>query len=207
MNAPTSNTPYSQSATLAEKLLAHEEATLRAYTQVTNPEPSGRWAKPSPPQDPATMYPRIAGGPWGAGPQLPDEPPFPEDINYVEVCGTAEEVERAAAILKVAASVVSSPGSDEAGCPLPHPATTASPLAPSEDWPPGPSPEVTPLTSATDSTSFCGSTGPSSFTLADQQLAAPLVDAKPSRDCRTDRVELRRGGAAPFSRPSFRRVG
>ena len=91
---PTSNTPYQQEVSQSEraKLLREErEAGSRvAYTRITDPEPSGRWAKPDQINGATAVvdYPRIAGGPWGGGPQVPEEPPLGDfDVSYVEPCG------------------------------------------------------------------------------------------------------------------------
>jgi hypothetical protein len=199
--APTSNTPLSQEASREEKAaILKVEAdrainTLRAMSSVLDPPAGGRFAKPSPPVDPAKLYaPLPASSPWHSDP-VPNEEPLGFSVEDMPVMGEPFEVERAAAILEHSAATVSPPQgqSDEAGSSLPPPAMAdlASPLLGSA---PGPSPA--PLSSderATDPP--LGSSDPSFF--GDQQLAAPLVDAAPRAD--------RRDGAALSSRGSITR--
>jgi hypothetical protein len=128
--APTSNTPLSQEASREEKAaILKVEAdrainTLRAMSSVLDPPAGGRFAKPSPPVDPAKLYaPLPASSPWHSDP-VPNEEPLGFSVEDMPVMGEPFEVERAAAILEHSAATVSPPQgqSDEAGSSLPPPA-------------------------------------------------------------------------------------
>jgi hypothetical protein len=129
--APTSNTPFSNPTTQRDRAAVLREAdrainTRVAYGEVIDPQPSGRWKKPSPPLDPATLYPRLPpNSPWHSDP-VPDEEPLGFSVEEMPVMGEPWEAERCAAILEVAAGPP--PDSAEAG--TSSPATTAdlSPL-------------------------------------------------------------------------------
>ena len=98
-------TPYSQEASREEKARILREAdrainTRAAITSLLDPTLSGRFAKTvaadfTVGRDPAVNYPRLPGGPWGGGPQVPEEPPLGIDVSYVEPCGEPFEAERA----------------------------------------------------------------------------------------------------------------
>jgi hypothetical protein len=226
--APTSNTPYSQEASREEKAAILREAdrainTRVAYGKVIDPEAGGRFAKEAKAdftvgRDEVVSYPRLpAGGPWGGGPQVPEEPPFSVDISYVEPCGEPFEAERAAAILEASAehsaATVSPPvrQSDEAGFSHLFPpamADLASPLLGSAN--------SAPLTSSVASVAVgceVGGADPSSSlgsgpraSSEGQQLAAPSVDAAvASVAADANRAEHVRGGAALSSRGSMTR--
>ena len=171
--SPTSRTDFDNPASQeerAEVLKADTANTRVAYGDVVDPLPQGRWKKPSPPQDPTTLYPRIASGPWGSGPQVPDEPPLGIDVSYVEPCGEPFEQERAAEIAAAGSGYSSLPSDSEADL--------ASPLLGSAPGP-SPVPEVSsPLSSddsATDPTpsSSRGSTAGLSSSSDQRQLAHP----------------------------------
>jgi hypothetical protein len=206
MNSRTTDITFSQSASAEEKaaILQNEKRlnTRAAMQAVLDPTLAGRFAKEAKADftvgnSPTVEYPKLPdGSPWRQQ-QPPPEEPFGIDIQYVEPCGTPAEIERAAAILSATecsaeaspASSSSQQGQSEADLP---------PLLRSADPAPTIAASSAPGVVGADPT--LGSTGPSSVTLADQQLAAPSVDAEP-------RVEHRRGGAALSSKPSFRRIG
>jgi hypothetical protein len=114
MNAPPTKQPFNSPASQEERsrilqeqarVIAEQEArsagTRSAYNNIVDPLPSGRWSKPSRGNDPAQLYPILpASSPWHHDP-VPNEEPFGVDINYVEPCGTHEEIARS---LSVAAS-------------------------------------------------------------------------------------------------------
>jgi hypothetical protein len=101
--APTSNTPFSQSASPEEKaaILQNEKRlnTRAAMQAVLDPSLAGRFAKEAKAdftvgRDPTVEYPKLPeGSPWRQQ-QPPNEEPFGIDIQYVEPCGTDAEVER-----------------------------------------------------------------------------------------------------------------
>jgi hypothetical protein len=177
--------------------------TRSALTEVLTPAPSGRFAPQSKPdftvgRDERVDYPRIPSGPWGSGPQVPDEPALGFSVDDLEPCGEPFEQERA--YLQSAATSLSSGDGELAGSQLPPPAVAAS-LSSTAGPAEGPSPapeESSPLSSddsATDPT--LSSRGSGSIITPNRQLAAPLVDAEASRKRDTPREELRRGGAVP----------
>jgi hypothetical protein len=91
-------------ASRAERALAVEQERLArltntrvAYGDVVDPPATGRWAKPARPDDPSKLYPWLPGGSQYAGPQVGVEEPFGIDIQYVEPCGTEEEIARSIA--------------------------------------------------------------------------------------------------------------
>jgi hypothetical protein len=191
--SPTSRVPFQQEASREEKVkLLREDRTAGtrvAYNNIVSPEPSGRWAKPSRSEDPATLYPRLpSSSPWHRDP-IPDEPAFGIDIEAVEPCGTDAEIERAAQLLFAELAEPPPLGNVADLPPLLRSAMGPSPL-----------PEVTsPLSSddsATDPTSSLGSDP--SFT-PDQQLAQPSTTDAPK-----DVVSVKRAGAGSLS---WRRLG
>jgi hypothetical protein len=203
---PTSNTPYSQEATLAERLVALEEerlaGTRSAYTNITNPEPSGRWKKPAQPSDPSKLYPPIPGGPWGSGPQVPDEPPLGFSVNDLEPCGELHELQRSAATDNLQGG-----SCGEAGYSSPATAADLPPLLGLAEGP-SPMPEATSPVGSDDSATdpTLGSSDPS--LLRDQQLG-PSSDTLADHVCegkRDARVEpaVSRKGSFP---KSWRRLG
>jgi hypothetical protein len=158
--APTSNTPYSTEASREEKaaIIQNEKRlnTRAAMQAVLDPTLAGRFAKSAKAdftvgRDEAVHYPRIAGGPWGSGPQVPDEPALGYSVEEMEVV----EAERAAAIAEVAAE-----DSAEAG--TSSPATTA---------------DLPPLLGSANS---AGSSLPSAPQLPDVAAATARPFSKPS---------------------------
>jgi hypothetical protein len=213
MNTRTTDLAFSQSASPEEKaaILQNEKRlnTRAAMQAVLDPSLSGRFAKEAKAdftvgRDPVVNYPRLpAGNPWSQL-QPPDEPALGIDIQYVEPCGTLEEIERS-----LTAGVFSSLGT-EAGSSLPPPATTASPEAS-----PGSADLAASPPSATSSPPLdvaaarpvtppfsLGSDPP--FT-PDQQLATPPTDAASAHSEGANRAEHVRGGAALSSRGSMTR--
>jgi hypothetical protein len=86
--------------------------TLREMHAVISPEAGGRFAKPSPPVDPAKLYaPLPASSPWHCDP-VPDEEPLGFSVEEMPVMGEPWEAERAAAIADSVAA--SSPATDTA---------------------------------------------------------------------------------------------
>ena len=211
--SPPSRTSFDNPTSQSERAAILRERdrainTRVAYGDVVDPLPQGRWKKPAQPSDPTKLYPPMpASSPWACDP-VGLEPPFPGDIGYVEVCGTDAEIAQAAAILSAATDNLQGGSCADAGNSSPAVAANLSPLLGLAEGP-SPTPEATsPVGSdsrATDPT--FGSTDPSASSFAeDQDLAAPPVDAETSREGETPRVELRRGGAAPFS-SGWRRIG
>jgi hypothetical protein len=110
MNSRTTDRPFDNPTSQSERAaILKVEAdrainSLRAQTEVLTPSGGGRFARAlgqyTIGSEEVPNYPG-ASAPW-SGPQVGLEPPFPEDINYVEVCGTPAEVERAAAIAAAA---------------------------------------------------------------------------------------------------------
>lgn len=142
MNTRTTDHGFDNQTTQADRARILREAdrainTRAAISAVLDPSLGGRFAKEAKAdftvgRDPVVSYPRLpANGPWGAGPQVGEEPPFPEDISYVPPCGEPHEAEAATRLLLSveAAEVFSSLGT-EAGSQLPPPATAADPLPP-----------------------------------------------------------------------------
>jgi hypothetical protein len=111
MNTRTTDIPFSN-PTRDEKLRVLEELrrtnTRSAYTGVTSPVAGGRFAKVlgecTVGSQQVPNYP-AANSPW-SGPQVGLEPPFPEDIQYVEPCGTPEEIAKAAQLLSASSPSV-----------------------------------------------------------------------------------------------------
>jgi hypothetical protein len=177
-------------ASRAERALAVEEERLArltntrvAYGDVVDPPATGRWAKPQQNPDPSRLYPmQPPTSPWSQDVGL--EPPYPGDINYVEVCGTDEEAERAANLLAAAAGLLGDSGTD-----------VDPPSSDSADQPPDPLP-VAPLGSG--SLSSTAAEAPISFTW---QAPDPLPDAADASVGRSDRRDERRGsGSTPWRR-------
>ena len=207
---PTSNTPYQQEVSQSEraKLLREErEAGSRvAYTRITDPEPSGRWAKPDQINGATAVvdYPRIAGGPWGGGPQVPEEPPLGIDVSYVEPCGEPFEQERAAEIAAVAEPV--GPAADSlAGVSSPS-AIAADPSGFTEGLATSASTSLSAVATAPQVEADPSSLGPNPPPSSGGQLAAPPADAASAHSEGANRAEHRRGGAALSSR-GWRRIG
>jgi hypothetical protein len=207
-NRPT-DLPFSQEISQAERaeLLRQDRGATRSdYTRVTSPEPTGRWAKPDQINGatPVVDYPRIAGGPWGTGPQVPEEPPLGIDVSYVEPCGEPWEAERAY-LLSAAASLSS--GDGDAGSSSPAPAADLSPLLGSAD--PAPTTDTVPASErqvGADPT-LGSNPDPSASSFAEDRQLGPLPshpDSAPER--RAVSVDRDRGSGSPFSRP-WRRIG
>jgi hypothetical protein len=104
--APTSKQAFSNPTTQSERAAILKEAdrainTLRAQTNITDPVAGGRWSRIKGEytvgSEQVPNYPG-ASAPW-SGPQVPDEPPLGYSVEDMEVVGSTEEVERAAAIL------------------------------------------------------------------------------------------------------------
>jgi hypothetical protein len=145
--------PYQQEATLAEKLLAHEEATLagtrRAYTEIVEPSAGGRWKKPAQPSDPAKLYPPLpASSPWHHDP-VPDEEPLGFSVEEMPVMGEPWEAERAAAILEVAAGLVPPPSPDSGHADLASPLLRSANSAGQSPATPPPPPQLPDVAAAT----------------------------------------------------------
>ena len=126
--------PTSQSE--RARLFREQERTINtrsAMTSVLDPSLAGRFAKEAKADftvgnSPSVEYPRLPeGGPWGSGPQVGDEPPFPEDISYVPPCGEPHEAARAA---EIAASVEHSAEAPAAASPQQRQSADADPLPP-----------------------------------------------------------------------------
>jgi hypothetical protein len=208
--APT--TPYQQEASREEKaaIIQNEKRlnTRAAMTSVLDPALAGRFAATAKAdftvgRDPTVEYPKLPdGSPWRQQ-QPPDEEPLGFSVEEMPVMGEPFEQERAY-LLSAAASVASS-GGGEAGTSSPATAADLSSFSEGSADPASTSPvasevEADPLRPPEP--------GPSASSFAEgQQLAAPPTDAEASRKGDTPRVEHRRGGAATFSRPSFRRIG
>jgi hypothetical protein len=121
MTSRVTNSPHSPPSQAERAKLIQEERlvnTRQALHLVIEPAAGGRFATALREQINPVQYPRQpSSSPWsqeGAG----LEPPFPEDINFVEACGTLAEQERAANLLAAAASLG---GSDDAGGPVRQP--------------------------------------------------------------------------------------
>jgi hypothetical protein len=107
--APTANPRYSQETSQSEKsaLLKEQAARLQelrhlntraALTQVLDPAPSGRWAKPiqKTGQDPTTLYPaQPPDSPWHHDP-VPPENSLGYSVEDMEPVGQPGEIERVA---------------------------------------------------------------------------------------------------------------
>ena len=216
MTAPPFEPSREDKLRVLEELRQDRPGTRAAYTRIVSPEPSGRWAKPDlvTGREPFVDVPRLpSNSPW-AQEQPGLEPPFDGDINFVEVCGTSEEAERAAAILSAATDNLQGGSCGEAG--------NSSPATEADDPPyalpgslaegPSPAPEGTsplpPDESATDPTlSSSRGSDPSASSFAEDRQLGPLPSHPgntPERRASSDRG---RGSGSPFSRPSFRRIG
>lgn len=214
MNVPTNTQGFDNPTSQEERAkLLREQRTINtrsALQQVLDPSLAGRFAATAKAdftvgRDEVVNYPRIAGGPWGAGPQVPNEEPFPIDISYVEPCGTEEEISRS---LSALADAVGPPPADsdaEVLSPPSAPADLASPLLGSATASSPPAIASPPASGAVTTPTSFGSSGPSPSS-EDRQLAQPSALAEPSREGRTGRDELVQKAGA-FSRPSFRRFG
>ena len=177
-------------------------------TSLLDPSLAGRFAQQAKPdftvgRDPRVDYPRIAGGPWGSGPQPGLEPALGFSVNDLEPTGELHELQRSAATDNLQGGSCA-----DAGNSSPAVAANLSPLLGLAEGP-SPTPEATsPVGSdsrATDPT--FGSTDPSASSFAgDQDLAAPPVDAASAHSEGANRAEHRRGGAALSSR-GWRRIG
>jgi hypothetical protein len=135
--APTNQPGFTNDASAEERaeMLKSEREQRQLNTRVAmssllDPEfAGGRFARPSMTvgDSPAPQYP-AAQSPW-AGPQVPEEPPFPVDISYVEVCGEPFEAERATHLLSVADELAVPLLTAMAGSPPPARQHEVDPLA------------------------------------------------------------------------------
>jgi hypothetical protein len=101
MNTRTTDLAFSQSASPEEKaaILQNEKRlnTRVAMSSLLDPPAGGRFAKPSPPVDPAKLYaPLPPSSPWGSGPQVGLEPPLGFSVNDLEPTGELHELQRSA---------------------------------------------------------------------------------------------------------------
>jgi hypothetical protein len=219
--APTSRAGFDNPATQEHRarLLREQERTINtrsALTEVLTPSDGGRFAKRGDftvGKDEVVHYPQLpSNSPWQQE-QPPPEEPFGVDIQFVEVCGTTEEAARAAAILEVAASGVSSPGSAEAGSFLSPPAPTVDPSGFTEGSALGPSPApewISPLPAdagATDPTlSSSRGSDPSSHSSWEGQQLGPLPSHPANAPERRAASADRDRGSGPLS-SIVRRIG
>jgi hypothetical protein len=145
MNSRTTDLALSQSASAEEKaaILQNEKRlnTRAAMQAVLDPTLAGRFAKEAKAdftvgRDPTVQYPRMpATSPWACD-AVGLEPPLGFSVEEMEVVGSTEEAERAAAILAAtesSAATASSPPQGQSDADLPTVGSAAagqSPIAP-----------------------------------------------------------------------------
>jgi hypothetical protein len=103
------------------RMREQEPTTMHGFAMAEMAQSRGRFAEAEGKQHvvgstPGPAYPRLPSGPWSGRDPVPDEPPLGSDINFVEPCGTAAEIEASLRALAsptgVASPVVTGPTSD-----------------------------------------------------------------------------------------------
>jgi hypothetical protein len=100
--APTSRTSFDNPTTQEQRARILEDErrtnTRAAMQAMLDPSLGGRFAKEvkadfTVGNSPRVEYPRLPSGPWGNGPQVPDEPALGFSVNDLEPTGETFEVE------------------------------------------------------------------------------------------------------------------